>query len=73
MRIKDCYFEEVLGGEAIDLDDTGSYSYVIRNNHIDMTAHSNTGEGDSLQRSRTSDSWQLYYWSKFRTQIRFSY
>lgn len=46
IRIVNCLFEEVLGGEAIDLDDPEkSYNYHIYYNKIDMTAHNQTGEG----------------------------
>lgn len=41
-----CFFEEILAGEAIDLDNTDtSQNYSIINNEIDMTAHDRAGEG----------------------------
>ena len=46
LRIERCFFDEILAGEAIDLDHTElSKNYSIINNYIDMTAHNQTGEG----------------------------
>ncbi len=46
IKIIGCIFEEILAGEAIDLDSTdSSHHYIIINNEIDMTAHNRAGEG----------------------------
>lgn len=46
VRIIGCYFEEILAGEAIDLDSTEtSQNYSIINNDINMTSHNRAGEG----------------------------
>lgn len=50
VRLERCFFDDVLSGDVVDLDDTEACrNHSILDNHIDMTAHGGTDEGIQMR------------------------